>query len=121
MTSKGKVLLTGVTGFLGSHTTIQLLEKGYEVIGTLRDSGRADAIKAVIATQTNKVDQLTLIEADLMDSDVWKTLTRGIDFVQHIASPFPRTLPTNENDLITPAKEGTLNVLRASAANKVKR
>ncbi len=46
------VLLTGVTGFLGSHTTIQLLNKGYQVLGTMRNLDRADAIRKVIAAHT---------------------------------------------------------------------
>src|SRR5690606_19126835 len=121
MNSKGKVLLTGVTGFLGSHTTIQLLERGYEVIGTLRSHDRAASIKEVIAKHTDQVGNLTFAEADLADAKVWEVLTKGVDFVQHIASPFPRVLPKHENDLIIPAKNGTLNVLKAASANKVKR
>ena len=115
------VLLTGVTGFLGSHTTIQLLEKGYHVIGTLRSKSRAEAIRAVIARHTGYVDHLQFAEADLEDETVWNDLMKGIDFVQHIASPFPRVLPKNDQELIRPAKEGTLRILRAAAANGVKR
>lgn len=121
MNSKGKVLLTGVTGFLGSHTAIQLLERGYEVLGTLRNLDRAEAIKAVIAQHTSQIDRLSFAVADLADSQVWDTLTKGIDFVQHIASPFPRKLPLHENDLIVPAKKGALNILKAASVNKVKR
>lgn len=121
MNSKGKVLLTGVTGFLGSHTAIQLLERGYDVIGTLRSHERAASMKAVISKHTRHVGNLTFAEADLADEKVWKTLTKDVDFVQHIASPFPRVLPKNENELIIPAKNGTLNVLKAASANKVKR
>lgn len=116
-----KVLLTGVTGFLGSHTAIQLLNKGYRVTGTLRSLKRADEIKPVIAHHTEAIDNLTLLEADLLDAEVWKEATRGMDYVQHIASPFPRMLPRHEDELIIPAREGTLNVLKAAAANRVKR
>lgn len=115
------VLLTGVTGFLGSHTAIQLLEKGYKVVGTMRDLKRADSIRSVINKHTDHIANLSFAEADLMDSEVWNTLTAGVDFVQHIASPFPRTLPKHENDLIEPAKNGTLHVLKAAAKNGVKR
>lgn len=118
---KGKILLTGVSGFLGSHTAIQLLEKGYEVVGTLRNSGRADSIKAAIGRHTKNTEQLSFVEADLLDEKIWYDLTHDIDFVQHIASPFPRTLPKHEKELIRPAKYGTLNVLKAASANNVKR
>lgn len=45
--SNKRVLLTGVTGFLGSHTVIQLLNKGYEVVGTLRSKDRISSIKEI--------------------------------------------------------------------------
>ncbi len=116
-----KVLLTGISGFLGSHTAIQLLEKGYEVKGTLRNLERAGSIKDIIAKYTGYVDNLSFVQADLNESAIWADLTRGMDYVQHIASPFPRELPRHENDLILPAKEGILNILKAASENKVKR
>ncbi|MCB0641563.1 MAG: aldehyde reductase [Phaeodactylibacter sp.] len=116
-----KVLLTGVTGFLGSHTTIQLLNKGYQVVGTLRDKSRAAGIRSVIGKQTDRLDLLSFAEADLSDTSIWKDLMAGIDYVQHIASPFPRLLPKNESELIEPARNGTLAILRAAAEQKVKR
>jgi len=115
------VLLTGITGFLGSHTAIRLLEEGYKVTGTLRNMERAHSIKEIIGTRTNNVCNLELMEADLQDQAIWSELTKAKDYVQHIASPFPRKLPKYEDELILPAESGTLNVLRASAANNVKR
>ncbi|MEN0050276.1 MAG: aldehyde reductase [Bacteroidota bacterium] len=116
-----KVLLTGVTGFLGSHTTIQLLEKSYEVVGTLRDINRAESIKSVIGKHTKNIQQLSFVEADLNNNEIWREIIKGVDYVMHIASPFPRVLPKDEADLIRPAKEGTLHILKAAAANGVKR
>lgn len=75
--NKNKVLLTGVSGFLGSHTAIQLLEKGYEVTGTLRTMRRADEIRDLIARHTSKVESLKFAEADLLDGGIWNELTRG--------------------------------------------
>ncbi|WP_298546686.1 aldehyde reductase [uncultured Aquimarina sp.] len=116
-----KVLLTGVTGFLGSHTTIQLLNKGYEVIGTLRDMKRVDEIKEVIAKNTDNIDKLDFAEANLMDEHIWNDLASEVQNVIHIASPFPRELPKNENDLIAPAKNGTLNILKAASKHGLRR
>lgn len=117
-----KVLLTGVTGFLGSHTTIQLLNKGYHVKGTLRNKERAESIKKIIAKHTTSSDNLTFYEIDLSDSEKkWTDAMKEIDFVVHIASPFPTTLPKNEDDIIVPAKNGTLNVLKSATKAKVKR
>lgn len=116
-----KVLLTGISGFLGSHTAIQLLNKGYLVTGTLRDQKRANSIRKALAPHTDRLDLLEFKEADLLDSGIWDTLCQGMDFVQHIASPFPRLLPKNEEELIRPAVEGTLNVLQAAHRAGVKR
>jgi len=120
MPDSNKVLLTGITGFLGSHTAIQLLNKGYTVIGTLRDPSRSQSIKEVIA-QHAPVEKLSFAQAGLKDVMVWKKLTKDVDYVMHIASPFPRKLPKKEDELIIPAKQGTLNILRAAANNGVKR
>ncbi len=116
-----KVLLTGVSGFLGSHTALQLLNKGYQVIGTLRDLKRAPSIRQALAPHTDQLEHLEFREADLLDPGVWEELCQGVDFVQHIASPFPRLLPKNESELIRPAVEGTLNVLQAAHRAGVKR
>jgi len=121
MSPPTKVLLTGVTGFLGSHTTIQLLEKGYYVLGTMRNLGRADAIRDVIARHTKLTDQLTFAQADLNEPVDWESLMKGVTYVQHIASPFPRTLPKREEDLIRPAVDGTKAILSASAKNGIQR
>jgi len=116
-----KVLLTGVTGFLGSHTAIQLLNKGYEVIGTLRNMKRADEIKQIIAKNTDNIDKLYFAEADLMDENIWDDLVSEVQNVIHIASPFPRELPKNEDELIKPAKAGTINILKAASKHGLRR
>jgi len=118
---KEKVLVTGISGFLGSHTAIQLLEKGYQVTGTLRDLKRADELRATIARYTGNIKDLTFAQAELSDENVWMDLTKGIDYIQHIASPFPPTMPKNDDELVAPARAGVLNILKAAAANKVKR
>lgn len=117
-----KVLLTGVTGFLGSHTTIQLLNKGYHVKGTLRNINRVESIREIIARHTTRSENLEFYEINLSDSeDKWADAMKEIDFVVHIASPFPTTLPKNEDDIIFPAKNGTLNILKSATKAKVKR
>lgn len=121
MTNNKKVLLTGITGFLGSHTAIQLLEKGYQVIGTLRDMKRADSIKRIIAQHTSQTDNVSFAEADIQDGNIWKKIMGNVEYVQHIASPFPKVMPKDENDLIIPARKGNINILSAAAACKVKR
>ena len=109
------ILLTGVTGYLGSHTTIELLNRGYNVIGTLRSKKKEQHITEVISKHSDKTENLSFHQIDLLDSvEDWKKAMRGIDGIFHIASPFPTSLPKNENDLIAPAKKGTLNILKSA-------
>ncbi|MFK7798207.1 MAG: SDR family oxidoreductase [Aureispira sp.] len=116
-----KVLLTGVTGFLGSHTTIQLLNKGYEVIGSMRDLQRADSIKNVIKQHTKNIDKLSFRQAELLDQNTWLKIVQDVDYVLHIASPIPINPPSDIDELVKPAKEGTLNVLKAASRAGVKK
>jgi len=116
-----KVLITGVTGFIGSHVAIQLLNAGYQVRGSLRNPKRIEDIKQVIAGHTNNIGNLTFVEAELTDAKSWVEATKGMDYVQHIASPQTGVLPKHEDDLIIPAKEGTLNILESALKNGVKR
>ncbi|QES90892.1 NAD-dependent epimerase/dehydratase family protein [Rhizosphaericola mali] len=116
-----KVLLTGITGFLGCHTAIKLLEKGYKVVGTFRDQKRLDATKQTISRYTDKLSNLSFVETNLLDENQWYEITKYVDFVQHIASPFSKILPKDENELIRPAKKGTLSIMDAASKNGVKR
>ena len=104
------------------RTTIHLLNKGYKVKGTLRNSKRSESIKNVIAQHSANSQNLSLCEIDLTDSqERWNEVMQDVDLVIHIASPFPTTLPKNENDIVLPAKNGTLNVLKSATKAKVKR
>lgn len=116
------VAVTGVTGFLGAHTTIQLLNRGYHVRGTLRNMERAEHIRTIIARHTEHVDRLSFFEIDLLDSvQQWEIAFADVAQVVHIASPFPTRLPKNENDLIEPARTGTLHVLGAATSLGIQR
>jgi len=65
---------------------------------------------------------MQFFEADLLKDDGWTEACAGCTYVLHVASPFPSNVPKDENELIAPAKEGTLRALRAAkAAGTVKR
>lgn len=115
-----KVLVTGISGFLGSHTAIQLLERGYHVVGTVRAETQAARVRALLASHV-KGGRLDIAMADLLDPQAWPELMKGVDTVMHIASPFPRYWPKREDDIIRPAVDGTISVMRAATVAGVRK
>lgn len=64
---------------------------------------------------------LSFVPADLTSDLGWDAAVADCTYVLHVASPFPSSAPRNENDLIIPARKGTLRVLRATKAAGVRR
>lgn len=120
-TSPQTVLVTGASGFIALHCILQLLEQGYQVRGTLRTPERGAHLHQVLRQHIDLVSKLKFVIADLSKADGWDRAIEGCEFVVHTASPFPSESPESENDLLIPAIDGTVRVLRASAANGVKR
>ena len=115
-----RVLITGVSGFIAGHTALEFLKAGYHVRGSVRNAAKGDAIAAVLG-QHGDISRLEFVEADLGSDQGWPEAVKGCDCVAHLASPFPLAQPKDENDLIRPAVEGTLRVLKAARAAGVKR
>jgi len=115
-----RVLVTGISGYVGQHVAAQLLNNGYEVVGTVRSLSKSSTPKASLAAVA-PVDKLTFVEADLLSDAGWNEAMAGCDYVMHIASPFFVAEPKDENVLIKPAVEGTKRVLAAAKNAGVKR
>lgn len=116
------VLITGVSGFLGSHVTNQFLKDGgYEVRGTVRNASDAKKIDPLKKAFGKNFANLTLVEVDLLKPDSMIKAIKGADYVVHIASPCPIVIPKDDMELIKPAVEGTLAVMKGCHLHKVKR
>ncbi len=116
------ILVTGISGFIGMQCARDLLDHGYQVRGTLRSAKKANPVRdALVGAVPGSSSQLSFIEANLTDDKGWDEAVQGCDGILHVASPFPAGEPKNENDLIIPAREGTLRVLRAAAKAGVPR
>lgn len=116
------VLVTGGTGFIGVHAILQLLAAGHEVRTTVRNPARnADVIAMLREGGAVTPDKVGFVTADLTRDDGWREAAAGCDYVLHVASPLGAHVPEDENELIIPAREGTLRVLRAARETGVKR
>ncbi|KAL3445020.1 hypothetical protein BJX65DRAFT_319689 [Aspergillus insuetus] len=111
------VLVTGGTGFLALWVITLLLQQNYRVRTTVRDLTRTAHIHSCLSEaglSTKQISSLEIIQADLLTDDNWPAAVADATYIQHIASPFPAHFPKDEDELITPACEGTLRVLRAA-------
>ncbi len=115
------VLVTGGSGFLGSWCLVELIRRGYRARTTVRDPKRETEVRAMLASEVDVGDRLSVLTADLTADTGWDDAARGCDFVLHVASPFPPAQPKDPDELIVPAREGTLRVLRAGLEAGVKR
>ena len=115
------VLVTGGTGFIAGWCIVQLLERGYSVRTTVRDSAKEQRVRAAVAGAQAAADRLGFVAADLNSDAGWDAAVAGCQYVLHVASPLGGGTPGDRNALIAPARDGTLRVLRAAAKAGVRR
>ena len=116
------VLVTGGTGFVGVHCILQLLQQGYQVRTTLRSLNRKNEVIEMLKNGgIDSFTNLSFIETDLSKDINWDKAVAGCDYVLHVASPISLNVPTHEDEVIIPAVEGTLRVLRVAREAGVKR
>src|SRR3954452_12136829 len=118
----GTVLVTGGTGFVGGWCVAELLRRGHEVRTTVRDVAREPAVRATVERAgVDAGDRLTVVAADLGADGGWAEAVAGCSHVLHVASPFPSRQPKDPDELIVPARDGALRVLRAARDAGVER
>jgi nucleoside-diphosphate-sugar epimerase len=116
-----KVLVTGASGFIAKHCIAELLRRDYAVQATLRTMSRAEETRLGIGRAGADASGVTFVAADLLHDDGWEQAMEGCTFVLHVASPFPLAQPRDADEVIRPAREGALRVLKAAQRAGVKR
>lgn len=116
-----KVLVTGISGYVGQHCAAELLKKGYSVRGSVRNLSKKDETTKAISKVIDPKGNLEYCSIDLLKDAGWDKAMEGCDFVLHVASPFVVEQPKDENELIKPAVEGTLRALKAAKKAGIKR
>jgi dihydroflavonol-4-reductase len=112
--SSQTVLVTGASGFIAMHCILKLLQDGYRVRGTLRSLAREARLRQIFMRHVDVSDRLEFVITDVLKDDGWNEAVHGCEYALHIALPFP--FVPSEN-----ARDGTLRVLKASAAGGIKR
>ncbi|MEX1037201.1 MAG: NAD-dependent epimerase/dehydratase family protein [Sneathiella sp.] len=120
MRENSLVTVTGASGFIALHTICLLLQQGYAVRGTLRDTSRIESLLKSLSKHCD-VTNLSFVRADLGDDAGWAEAMVGADYLLHMASPLPAEAPKDENDLIIPARDGALRAITAAVDAGVRR
>ena len=116
------VLVTGGTGFLGTHCILKLLKLGYTVRTTVRKLDRREEVLTMLKFGgVENAESLSFYAADLTKDEGWQDAISGCGYILHIASPFPSKMPGDENELIVPAREGSLRLLKIAEQERVRR
>jgi dihydroflavonol-4-reductase len=119
MSAKPIVLVTGAASFIGKRIVLELLARGYAVRGTMRDRKRADEVTEAVRPHLKDAgvslgQDLDFVVCDLLQDVGWGEAMEGVASVIHTASPFPFHTPSDPDEVIAPAVEGTRRVLRAA-------
>ncbi|MGB0854396.1 MAG: NAD-dependent epimerase/dehydratase family protein [Pikeienuella sp.] len=116
----GKVLLTGVSGFVAGHVAVAMLNAGYAVRGSVRSLSSGGRVRADLAKAGADVSRLEFVALDLLKDEGWDDAMAGVDYLCHCASPFVAVEPDDPQDLIRPAVEGTARALEAALRADIK-
>jgi dihydroflavonol-4-reductase len=116
-----KVLVTGISGYIGAHCALELLKQGYAVKGSVRSLSKTEKILADISKHIDPNGNLEFCALDLLKDDGWDEAMKGCEYVLHVASPFINKEPKDESLYIKPAVEGTQRALKAAKKAGVKR
>lgn len=115
------VLVTGGTGYIAGWCLAGLLQQGYQVRTSVRSLTKEASVRAALSGQGIDHRQLTFFAADLTRDEGWDAAMVGCDYVLHVASPLGLDAPQKVDDMIAPARDGTLRILRAATRARVRR
>jgi dihydroflavonol-4-reductase len=117
------IFISGISGFIGTHITIEGIKRGYQITGTTRNQQKEDEVKKTIekVLGVEALKSLKVFHCDLNSPDNWQEAMKGCDAILHVASPFPLGIPKHEDDVIMPARNGVKHVMDAALANNISR
>ncbi len=121
MVASERVLVTGGSGYIASFCIAQLLRDGASVTTTVRSLSRETEVRSAVNKLVSADDRLEISVADLNADAGWREACADCSGVLHVASPFPARHPKTDDELVRPARDGALRVLKAARDAGVKR
>jgi len=116
-----RVLLTGISGYVGGHTALALLDAGYIVRGSVRSLDKAEKVRAGLAKAGAAIERLEFVRLDLTEDEGWTEAMAGCRYLLHTASPFVTRMPKDRMELVGPAIAGTRRAVEAALAADIER
>jgi nucleoside-diphosphate-sugar epimerase len=113
------VAVTGASGYISSHIIKFLLEKGYHIIGIVRDLSSENKI-AHLKKFPQKEGQLIFRQANIEDGTYGDVL-KGANVLIHTATPYKYTADDPQKEIVDPAVKGTEDAIKAALAVGIKR
>jgi dihydroflavonol-4-reductase len=121
MATRGLVVITGGSGYIAGYCIAQLLNDGWDVRTTVRNIARAEEVRSTLGKIASNASTIEFVSAELNSDLGWGNAVAGADYVLHVASPVPTVDPKSDDELVRPARDGTLHVLKAARNAGVKR
>ncbi len=121
MVEMDRVLVTGGSGYIASFCIAQLLRDGARVVTTVRSLDREQDVRRAVAKLTDVDDRLEVRIADLNADAGWREACAGCSGVLHVASPIPAGIAKTDDEVVRPARDGALRVLKAARDEGVRR
>jgi dihydroflavonol-4-reductase len=114
MSQQPTVMVSGGSGYIAGFCIAQLLKRGSTVHTTVRRISREAQVREMLAKIAPDQSRLHFFEADLTGDSGWSEAIAGCSHVLHVASPLPTTAPKHDDELVVPARDGALRVLKAA-------
>lgn len=106
------VLVTGGTGYVAQWCVKELVDKGYKVRITVRDAKKTSRFQFLKDLVSQDIEVVSA-ELGIGQEENWNNACKGVDHVLHVASPYTLNVKDPQADLVDPAVNGTLMVLKA--------
>ncbi|GFZ45475.1 hypothetical protein JCM24511_03201 [Saitozyma sp. JCM 24511] len=109
-----KILVTGASGYIAAHIVREYLEQGYDVRGTVRDTGKGEYLANLFKDSKGKFEYV--IVREIAEEGAFDEAVKGVDGVAHVASPVTFVVK-HLDDVAIPAVNGTVGVLKSIQKN----